>query len=508
MRRSEQIADKDLPETKTKESDKPSSIAKIARVAWPEFRRKKKVQVEAEQYAIDVLIGDAAISFDPWRDRSGRRIAENGFQAMQYINPHEAWDFNVEVTTQAQNEFVPSTTGRSIDTTQGSYPPVPERIRINGEALKQLLEKFLDVDLASPLESPVVLLRPFKLLVHYRDQILKLSEQLKRKFENTESGAQGADAVEGNSSNLLAEYGTDQAYRELQCLIEFMEDDLRIFKLFEDGALDKIAFSELWHIFRPGTEVVTSKRPICAYRVLHATGGRPYLSPPESSREVLLTGELNSSRAYKIPHKSSDFVISCYQIGFDGKRFGPAVHSFSIQSFSDLMNITALPIYPLRFDNDQSNVREMLLRNSETFLDVCACKHVIYRGLNLHEVEEIDSEIIVDFHGALWDHQDKDKSNWGYSVQFGIQRPESADKAEVIMTSPNCITPDCCGNDRIFNDLIVDHQRTEDFLADRDWLTMDDRYFSDDPNSIPKEDLILLPNRLFAFVLKDRKWGE
>jgi hypothetical protein len=322
--------------------------------------------------------------------------------------------------------------------------------------------------------------------------------------------SQGPDRYRGGAAknedrnSLLDTYGTDQAYKELGCLIELMDGDLKALKHFEGTSVTKIPFSELWHIFQPGDEVITAQKPINAYRVLHVTGGRPYLSPPKPY------GEDNGS--YALPEKSSDFVINCYQVGFDGNKFGPVAHSFSIQKYNGLRDVTTLLVYPLKFATDPSEIRETLSANGQTFLDVSRGGHVQYRGLNLHEPEEIDSEIVVDFHAALWDSQDKDK-NWQFKIDFEIRPPAGVNTAEVTMVSVNpsqdtlCIAANCCENDYVFDDLTVDLKRMEDFLVDKTWLT-DIRYLSDDPNDIPREDLILFPHRLFAFVLKDRKWGE
>ena len=48
----------------------------------------------------------------------------------------------------------------------------------------------------------------------------------------------------------------------------------------------------------------------------------------------------------------------------------------------------------------------------------------------------------------------------------------------------------------------------EEIIAENSLLTSDARYLSDDSNIIPRDDMLLFPHRLFAFVLKDRKWGE
>lgn len=466
---------------------KETTIPTLNKVTWPDFKRKGK-RNRSEEHAIDVLIGDPVIHHHIWNPFARRNLIEL-----------ERWS------------PPPVPEPSPVAKMSGDSHPIPDRIRINGESLKQLLEKVLEVEFKPDI--PVVLLKPFKLLMQHNNDIRNLYKQLKTKF-----GPDGLDASEDNQgpehryrgdvakneedNSPLDTYGTDQAYKELGCLIELMDDDLKGLKQLEDASVTKIPFSELWHIFRPGDEVITAQKPINAYRVLHVTGGRPYLSPPEEKDD----DSDSESKPYRLPEKSSDFVVNCYQVNFNGNKFGPVAHSFNIQKYDGLRDITTLSVYPLKFAKNSSEIRETLSANGQTFLDVSRGGHVQYRGLNLHELEEIDSEIVVDFHAALWDSQDKDK-NWLFKIDFGIQPPASANKAEVIMVDADgCLQPNCGENDYVFNDLTLDLKRMEDFLMDKTWLT-DVRYLSDDPNDIPRKDLILFPYRLFAFVLRDRKWA-
>ncbi|KAK3304792.1 uncharacterized protein B0T15DRAFT_399826 [Chaetomium strumarium] len=485
----------------------PGTIIGLNRTAWSGFKRRYDGKRDvAEEHAIDVLVGDAVIPHEVWRDRLARNHPEHILDRLRRL---QAWGLSgplQEVPEQQQDAADAKAQKEVVPVTGDSYPPVPDRIRINGEPLRQLLEKALELDFKSS-GSPVVLLRPFKLLVHNESQIRTLYEQLEQKFTSggnmTQTGSEAAPNEQGKG--LLDTYGTEQAYKELGCLIEFMDEGLKVLRHLENASVNRIAFSELWHIFQPGVEVITAQKPTSAYRVFHATGGRPYLSPPEDKNEEEEDG---FTKPYRIPDKSSDFVVYCYQIDFDGTKFGPVSLSFSIQKFDGLRDITTLPIYPLKFAKDSVAVRETLLKNGTTFLEVCGGEHVRYRGPNLHEAEEIDSEIVVDFHAALWDSQDKDKDTWKYKIEFGLRSPASAKQAEVVMVSSGgCKETSCCENDVVFSDLTLDHQRMEDFLTDRQWLTTDVRYLNDDRSRIPKEDIILLPHRLFAFVLKERKWA-
>ncbi|KAI0384794.1 hypothetical protein F5Y04DRAFT_293094 [Hypomontagnella monticulosa] len=497
----------------------------LNRVAWPGFKRAYKIEKLGvdEKHAIDVLTGEPVIPHDVWRNRlaqtdpihigEGRRW--NLFQIIaDPQNPISDARDGIESTAQKESSIAPG----SSRTLHGYYPSVPSRIRINGEGLRRLLKKVLELDIP---DAPVVFIRPFKVLLQYNSRIRSLYEQLRQKFERQSSVSpdpkiQGgkydkeySDPDNEDVKRLLNEYGTDQAYKELGCLIEFMDHDLKALSHFETRSATKVAFSDLWHIFQPGVEIITAQKPISAYRVVHVTGGRPYLSPPSQESDESESEDDDFAKPYRTPEKFGDFVIDCYQIDFDGTKFGPVWKSFSIQKYDNLHDIVALSVYPLKFAKDPTEVRETLLKNGQTFLSICKGEHVQYHGTNLHEVEQIDSEIVVDFHAALWDGQDKE-NEWHkqYGVDFGLKSPASANAAEFVMVSSGgCIKPDCCENDHVFNDLSIDHQRMEDFLTDKNLLTMDIRYLSDDPSIIPEEDLILFPHRLFAFVLKDRKWA-
>ncbi|RAH70577.1 ATP-binding protein [Aspergillus aculeatinus CBS 121060] len=279
-----------------------------------------------------------------------------------------------------------------------------------------------------------------------------------------------------------------------------MDHELAPLKALEMGSVKRIYYSDLWHIFKPGQVVITRQEPLHAYRVLYVTAGRPYLSPPALEND-------DSGDGYKVPAKESDLLIHCYQIQFDGQRFGPVTHTFNIQPYSGRLRVKNLPIYPLKFVEDPKVLKETLVSSGRKFLRVSKGTHLQYRGPNLHEGEEIDSEVIVDFQTAIWDDRDKDPG-WNYRVEFGVNPPKGSNRAEVTLVSAGgCLRVDCCENDRVYDDLDIDHRRMEDFIAKNRLLTTDTRYLDDNPENVPEEDLILFPNRVFAFVLKDRKWA-
>lgn len=468
---------------------------------WPDFRRNyDQERNHTEEHTIEVLLGDPVIPHHVWRNRHIRKFP------IHLKDRHQLATLQIFVKINDASDIAsPADSKLPITKSEDykeAYLPVPERIRINGEPLRQLLEKALELEF-SAYSGSIVFLKPYKLLVQHEDRIRHLYEQLTRKFASPEIPE--ITVKNDNGKDFLDTYGTEQAFGELRCLIEFMDKNLGTLNQFNNGGISKVAFSDLWHVFQPGHEVITSTEPVNAYRVLHVTGGRSYLSPPEDKED---DNDDDSIRRYRAPEKSSDLTVTCYQIGFDGNKFGPITHSFFIQNYNGYQDITTLPIYPLKFAKSPNEIHRVLETNGRLFIEVCKGKHVQYRGMNLFETEEIDSEVVVDFHAALWDTQDKDVG-WDYSIEFGIKSPTNSDKAEVTMMSNyGCQNPQCCENDAIFDDLNIDHQRMEDFLMSKPWLTTSLRYLDDNHERIPEEDLILFSHRLFAFVLKDRKWGK
>ncbi|PYI36976.1 hypothetical protein BP00DRAFT_491558 [Aspergillus indologenus CBS 114.80] len=495
---------------KRQENNGETTIPSKNLVVWRDFKRKEE-QDTGNVHAIDVLVGDAAIPDNIWPNFHAKTI-------LHLRDIRRSWFLQDLVRFQDDKETLKDAPipANASQLAAGDYTPMPDRIRINGASLQKLLEKVLELELHKE-NSPIVLLKPYKILVQHEETIRGVHAQLRRKsgpvpigepFPTSDSSQNGGSTHQpdhgGRSlaveeERLLEEYGSEQAYKELCCLIDFMDHELAPLKALEKGSVERIYYSDLWHIFKPGQVVITRQEPLHAYRVLYVTAGRPYLSPPSM--------EDDDGNGYKVPAKESDLLVHCYQIQFDGQRFGPVTHTFNIQPYSGRLRVKNLPIYPLQFVEDPKVLRETLVSSGRKFLRVSKGTHLQYRGPNLHEGEEIDSEVIVDFKTAIWDDRDKDPS-WNYKVEFGVNPPKGSNQAEVTLVSAGgCREPDCCENDRVYDDLDVDHRRMEDFIAKNKLLTTDTRYLDDNPENVPEEDLILFPNRVFAFVLKDRKWG-
>jgi hypothetical protein len=263
---------------------------------------------------------------------------------------------------------------------------------------------------------------------------------------------------------------------------------------------ENVRFSDLWFLFPQGSLIFSKDRniPQQVWRVIQRTGGRRYLSQP--------TGRANDYRT-----SFSPFVIDCYHLDYDGTRYCPIYHQFEINEFDGMQSVQSLQVIPLIVAEREPKLidRDALLARGREFISYTTnAHHRYYSGRSYHRTtygrklsdltdggnarnvsqypERVDSEVIVDFARAIqevpwWRPNDNDPE---YSF---------ADSAE---------TGDDTGIDR---DSSWDQKFRDEFMEQesRKWRLWEKT------QSVPQgEDLLLLPDRVFAFVLRSRRWGR
>ncbi|RAH70578.1 uncharacterized protein BO66DRAFT_438201 [Aspergillus aculeatinus CBS 121060] len=170
---------------KGNEAEKVSSEATIPSknpVLWRDFKRKEEQEKISNVHAIDVLIGEAVIPHNIWPNFHARNIL-----CLQDIR--RSWFLRDIMRFQDENETPKDApiTANASQLAAGDYSPMPDRIRINGTSLQKLLEKVLDLELYKE-GSPIVLLKPYKILAQHEKTIRGVHAQLRRKFGPTPTG--------------------------------------------------------------------------------------------------------------------------------------------------------------------------------------------------------------------------------------------------------------------------------------------------------------------------------
>ncbi|KAL4917348.1 hypothetical protein BDW62DRAFT_218165 [Aspergillus aurantiobrunneus] len=263
-----------------------------------------------------------------------------------------------------------------------------------------------------------------------------------------------------------------------RALVYLLDNDLadliQTHRQAREGTVKSIYFSHLWHLFWPGQEIVTRSPNKQVFRVIQVSGGRRSLVPrkAQSSRNTI-----------------SNLVIDCFHLDYDGKQVRPVPKTIAIRPYVGERSVAALDAYPLQYV-DETTKSEFTKRGTK-FVDLVKVSHKRYKGLNLtnedfHKLEEIESDVIIDFELAY------------RSGDPGIKRPNFG--GGVILQPTEEDEEETHGEDVNYDNEEFRTARYFKFLHHTSLL--EDRAL----DQLEDEHLILLPDRVFGYVLLSRKW--
>lgn len=430
------------------------------------------------------------------------------------------------------------------------------RVRINSETVIDSLSEIA----STFLPTPCILLHPFKVLVDKESEIRSFFECLKAKaLEQEADGEENPNedpkaepeqdvkdtpkdecqSITGSSElqdkpsfNSQEEFAKverpqsrkstgktprqDCKFLHFERLVDFMDNDLKPelvrAKSIKEGSAKRILFAHLWHLFPPGEMIISqdprSDQPCYIYQVVNTSGGRPIL---QTSISRLNSSDKEADEKYK--GKKSAFVIDCFGLDFDGKKFRPVQKAFSIENYSGECAITALDVFPLRYMNqpEQKKIREELMHRGRIFLKLATVNaaHREYTGMALDrdEKEEIDSRVIVDFaNAAVLDQKeqgvvDPAKHNRTLRKVFGLRHLSKTDNRELSEYIAYYGTEVSLYDDTLFDTDRRDRLFSENRVLKAPGMALDGDELGD-------EELLLLPGHVFAYVLRIRDFRK
>lgn len=321
------------------------------------------------------------------------------------------------------------------------------------------------------------------------------------------------------------------ALQHLKCLLSFIDSDISARQTYlSHHSCRKIVFSDLWLLFRPGTEVIGGDGKQ-AYRVIHTTSAKHRATP---------TWQAWINQTAK-KRKDSPFSITCVYIDFDGKDLGPVQRVFDFKKFDGETEIGSLEVYPLQFHPAketnfseleweklkavpaENRQRQRLIDRGAKFLDVAAVKHMYYAGPTLEVRDEVESQVVVDFETAFSMGENTGES-WKPDLRplVGVQAVEDEDDDDDADEDYPC-RADCCYGQLVHDDTYVDQKQRDEYVENhlpkvsapdeqpsiaiiprplKELLVGDDR-----GASLSDDELVIMSYRVFGFVLRNRKWG-
>jgi hypothetical protein len=281
----------------------------------------------------------------------------------------------------------------------------PHRLAVNSESLLKTLSEITG-EILTPSRNVIVY--PFKILVlkeeAIRTALADAVKTLEEKRENDGIVSGGTDEEpkhtkgkkdsEGQEDEIVLQKRRD----ELECLVEFMDNDMAdifaVRKKVQDGILKTIAFEYLWHLFEPGDIILqrpkaTQKQQLQAFTVIHVTGGRISFDPGrrlfrKENKDLYEEDEgleKYNSMLLQSASRITPFCVDCVYTDCDGQVIGPVCRRFVIVPYVGEMAIESLEIYPAKFDSNYSSIMESLLNRGQSFLSAIGGSHKWYSGM-------------------------------------------------------------------------------------------------------------------------------
>ncbi|TGO15699.1 hypothetical protein BTUL_0037g00510 [Botrytis tulipae] len=489
-------------------------VPKLNLVKWKNFKSSSS-QLD-EIYAIDVLVGEPDITFEGDHDNIWDRT-----QANRGVSPRKIGYIDQRTTSQPSAK--PLVAGQAA---------LPERIRINSKNVIRILSKIHGRNFSDGRTNPVLLFRPFKALIFYEEEIRTRYTALNAKFGKKTAifgdpepkdlsttvdsdGQPPSTIIEGRSNESAKkteaestsnhspeadslDLNSEAAFNELSCLIEFIDHYIKYKQRYlARSSCQKVAFSDIWHLFKPGNEVMEGKLPQ-AYQVISV----------HTKKHKVKRSQWHSGFKRTIDY--GPVTIDCVCIDCDGKRVGPVSKRFTIQQYEGEHDVTSLPVYPLRFAKEMN--REGLVARGQLFLETAVMKHMHCSGLTLDTRDEVDSQVMIDFEEALLQHE-----YWTPFIEnLADSSPESETKEEEE-DDGRCYLA-CCENEECHDDSYAERNRKGEFIESQhsavsrghSSLTIVPRSLQEVQGSnLPSQDeLLIMSYRVFGFILRSRKWAK
>ena len=483
---------------------------------WMEFICK--APTEDLEYAIDVLIEEP-----PYEDFKSTSNPKNKTRADKR---------NIELEHGVRKQGSPNSTIYGATT-------VSDRIRINSPLI---LRALTDIDASLEQTTPMVMLRPFKFLVHHQEQIRDLHRRSTTENVKLASSSEPDEittTLSTEASLKVSHYNHDasppqepSSVEHLQCLINFIDIYLKpVLQRFSKDVDDQICFRDLWYIFAPGENVyfpLKHPRGPLAVNILGSTAPEIFQSRYEITWRACGTGG-GRPRPVTGQNRSQDFEtepfwVNLYYIDFDGRFFCPIIHKFCIPPFTGTRTITSLDFYPVRFQPDfQKIIQDHIEKGWEVYKSITEVHtHAYYAGPTLTaqpcgcsiktdppKSEYVESEVIMDFRTTL-----RANPSWRPATMSFKPPPIDPDRPDLLNPNParSWITTKSAVPrvlaDYIYDDYQIDEERAEIFRKQESIFSPISTGMVTNQELVSAKNMMILAGRVFGYVLKTRTFGR
>ncbi|KAF4993180.1 hypothetical protein FGRMN_6665 [Fusarium graminum] len=349
---------------------------------------------------------------------------------------------------------------------------------------------------------------------------------------DTESLA-SVDSNEAEDHDSLMD--SPEALRDMRCYVNFVDKEvLPLYNRFEDSTTDRVKFDDLWSLFRVGDLIYmpasgeTGGRYHEVWRIYRVKSPDPETAYPTSGWDFLADEQAID--------ENSKFKISAYYIDHDGTSFGAVRRKFEIESFIGDRSIDSLEVFPIRYRHDHKQLLGSLQEQGRKFVNYLDDRHQQYSAWTLtrnppNNRTEPDDEILENEDYEKIRHPEFVESDVIVDLTEAYQKmPDWRPRFHrlTVNKSSRCeIKDDEMNIQHWFNgsrqtlayaqNEIIQQADGVEARQRRDNLAVDaflrarvkgSRTFETNPKALElrDEDLVLLPKRMFAYALRERRF--
>lgn len=332
----------------------------------------------------------------------------------------------------------------------------------------------------------------------------------------------------GNEEHTTSPAAVDRDLEHMRCFVNFVEQVvLPIRERFRGSELQKrrrVCFEDIPYLFQPGSLAFLTHRARTK-RLLHRSAVQKVWRMVSCCPATVPT-----VYRYGSTMNPSQFTRwSLYSFDYDGENLVPIWAVVKFERFTGEMDITSLECYPLSLHENVKDIIEEQKACGKLFLKCIrsSAKHHYYSGWTfitglsaepllddggreLHFPEHIESEIVVDFKETL-------QSYPGWETYSGSPQPwvgsswDSEPYAEYplkIWDEDARTFPQPRLSYPVNTSIVIEEQELYESEA-KAWFDRDS-FLSKKTNwkewSWSDEDIALLPRRVFAYILRERKF--
>ncbi|KAI9737403.1 MAG: hypothetical protein M1834_009557 [Cirrosporium novae-zelandiae] len=517
-------------ETEASEYRKPARIPAMSEVRTVNFSDfKNRYCEEDSRYAIEVLLAGHNLE-EIWTEQT----IINTYRSNPILSPNKA-----KLIAQPKRSAEAETEERW-----------PRRVRIRSLPILAILRKIVGESWAS---KPRTFFRPFKTIIYFHEKMKEALRELESKWGELER--QESASVKNSSDTVTKQDDTKtmQTTEEMSCssLKKDINSDSKIADREGSGLADQNFEGSSAHnddieeTLDPLLDSPEALRDMRCYvnfidkkiiPLYHQFDGCQSNSRPKVRFDDLSNSGDDSDDGDD-GGKLTTFKVRCYYIDYSGASFGAVRKKFIVPYFEGERDILSLEIYPFRFARNHDRIWKELKERGEIFQDYSAAKHLYYNGVTIarnpgetervrrYSVEEprpikaerehleyVDSDIIVDFFEAFQVHPE-----WRPKLHVPLQVDE-----DYSSKLDNVLINQWSDKDRKRLDSeIAEHvqvtegvtmrERNENLRRDKFLISCTHQQGMNkniEKQDLREEDLVLLPKRLFAYVLRNRKFFQ